>query len=386
MASDLNGKRIAMAVTNDLVTDQRVHRACLALAEAGAIVTLTGRHMPHSLPVQRPYKTRRLRLLFKKKAAFYAEYNFRLLIWLLRCRADLFYANDTDTLPAVFLAAWMRRKPVFFDAHEMFPEVPELVGRPRVKSFWQGLENKLIPKLKKYPHGAACCTVCLSIANIYKERHGVSMQVVRNVPIPYNRNEIIPADIEGRNGRHLLLYQGAVNVGRGLEWLIDAMPLLDDCLMLIVGAGDILDDIRQRVEERGVVDRVRVMGRMPMEKLKSYTVCADLGLSLLENKGLNYYYSLPNRIPDFVQANVPVLATDFPEIRREVTRYGIGTLVSDSQTNPEQLALIIRNTLKFWKQMTLTEKEARFAKARKDLSWSHDKKVLTASVLKAFNH
>lgn len=384
MASDLKGKRIAMAVTNDLVTDQRVHRACMALVEAGAIVTLTGRLLSNSQPVQRPYQTRRIKLMFNKKAVFYAEFNLRLLLWLLRCHADLLYANDTDTLPAVFLAARLRRKPIFFDAHEMFPEVPELVERPRVKAFWQGIEDWLLPRLKSHRPGAACCTVCRSIADIYGERYGLGMQVVRNVPIPYDRKAIAPAEIEGLHGRRLLLYQGAVNMGRGLEWLIDAMPLLDDCLMLIVGAGDILGDIRRRVEERGVSDRVRVTGRMPLEELRRYTVCADLGLSLLENKGKNYYYSLPNRIPDFVQANVPVLATDFPEIRREVTHYGIGTLVPDGETSPLQLARAIRSTLEYWRQLPTAEKEARFAKAREELSWTHDKKVLAASVQKAF--
>ncbi len=142
-------RRIILSVTNDLVTDQRVHRSCTALHEAGYDVTLVGRKLPESVEVRRDYNTVRMRLLFRKKAAFYAEYNIRLFLRLLFIRADLFYANDTDTLLANYFAARIRRKPLFFDAHEMFPEVPELVGRPRVKRFWTRIEDRLYPRLAK---------------------------------------------------------------------------------------------------------------------------------------------------------------------------------------------------------------------------------------------
>ena len=140
-------RHIILSVTNDLVTDQRVHRSCTALCEAGYDVTLIGRRLPDSVPVKRQYRTIRMRLLFRKKAVFYAEYNFRLFLRLLFSRADAFYANDTDTLPANYFAAFLRRKPLFFDAHEMFPEVPELVGRPRVKHFWTRIEDYIFPNL-----------------------------------------------------------------------------------------------------------------------------------------------------------------------------------------------------------------------------------------------
>ena len=381
----LKGKRIAMAVTNDLVTDQRVHRSCMALREAGADITLVGRLLPGSTPVGRPYKTIRMRLLFRKKAFFYAEYNLRLLLWLLRCHADLLYANDTDTLPAVYLAARLRHKPIFFDAHEMFPEVPELAHRPRIKAVWERLEGWLLPRLATHPHGASSCTVCHSIARHYEARYGTHMAVVRNVPMPYDRASVAPASLPWRGGRRLLLYQGAVNVGRGIEWVIDALPLLDDCMLMVIGTGDIIEEIRQRVRQRGVEDRVRVMGRLPLEELRRYTVCADLGLSLLENRGLNYYYALPNRIADFVQAHVPVLATDFPEMHHVVATLGIGDLVADGETKPEQLAQAIRHALNRWHAMPPGQKEAIFSKAKQELSWTHDKTVLLRAVGQALH-
>ena len=382
-----NRCRIIVSVTNDLVTDQRVHRACMAMHEAGYCVTLVGRRLQGSERVERPYRTQRIRLLFKRKALFYAEYNIRLFFKLLFSRADCFYANDTDTLLANYCAARIRGKALFFDAHEMFPEVPELVGRPAVKRVWQGIEDWILPRMArrmKEQHGGgrmAAVTVCQSIADIYRERYGLEMGVVRNVPM--RRRKAIATSIEKQN---ILLYQGAVNIGRGIEWVMDAMRYLPDYRFVIAGVGDVYDKLRAKND----ADNVVFMGRLEPEKLYELTLSARLGISLLENRGLNYYYSLPNRIADFVQAGVPVLATDFPEIRRVVEGYGIGTLVPPQPFDAEnccseppdakELARKIEETVSFWDAMAEDERQTRFAKAAADLSWDNDKKTLLEKI------
>lgn len=393
--SEKRVKRVVVSVTNDLVTDQRVHRSCSALHDAGYQVTLVGRLLPESGPVQRCYRTVRMRLLFRKKAVFYAEYNLRLFLLLLFTRTDLFYSNDTDTLPANYWAALLRRKPLFFDAHEMFPEVPELVGRPRVKSFWEGIESRLFPRMAKRKRMAAV-TVCESIAEIYRKRYGLAMGVVRNVPMSRKiQDDTAQAKAETLIGqlprdKRLLLYQGAVNVGRGIEWVMEAMPWLDDCHLVVAGVGDEYERLKSESQREALKERVTFLGRVEPEVLHGLTCHASLGLSLLENRGLNYYYSLPNRIADFVQAGVPVLATDFPEIHRVVTTYGIGMLVSpmpfDASTgksqppDPQELAQQIREALAYWETMPSTEKASLFAKASEALSWEHDKKVLLQAI------
>ena len=382
---------IVMAVSNDLVTDQRVHRSCMALTESGYKVTLVGRLLPGSEPLKRPYPTKRMRLLFRKKALFYAEFNIRLFLKLLFARADAFYSNDTDTIMACFLAARIRGKSLFFDAHEMFPEMPELVGRPRIKRFWERIEDCFLPRIARRDNMAAA-TVCQSIADVYQKRYGLTMAVVRNVPMTDDSKPVDVSAILSKvpKNRKILLYQGAVNVGRGIEAVMEAMPLLDDCHLLVAGIGDKYDELRARAYELAC-DNITFFGRLQPTLLHSLTRHADLGLSLLENRGLNYYYSFPNRIADFVQAGVPVLATDFPEIHNIVERYGIGTLVKPapfdmaSRTSqwpqPQEMASIIRDALSYWKSLDETDLQSRFAAASADLCWENDKKVL----LQAFN-
>jgi glycosyltransferase involved in cell wall biosynthesis len=321
-------KRVVISVTNDLVTDQRVNRIATTLHNNGYEVLAVGNKFKDSGQIQRPYKTRFFRLVFSRKMFFYAEFNIRLFFFLLFVKADIFLSNDTDTLPANYLASWMRGKKLVFDAHEMFPEVPEIVGRHTVKKVWTKIENMFFPKLKN------CYTVCQSIADVYNERYGINMQVIRNISI-YK-----PAENEEKKIHHpdkkILLYQGAVNVGRGVEWTIDAMPYIDNAVFYVAGDGDILQHLKNDVAEKKLDDRVIFLGRIPFEELHAHTISADLGISLLENKGLNYYYSLPNRIFDFMHAHVPIIATDFPEIRKVVAGSETGVLIDNYE--PEILA------------------------------------------------
>ncbi|MDR0799772.1 MAG: glycosyltransferase, partial [Dysgonamonadaceae bacterium] len=180
-----------------------------------------------------------------------------------------------------------------------------------------------------------------SIADDYRKRYGIDMQVVRNIPFAAQKSKkrADPVILENY-GKKVLLYQGAVNLGRGIEWVIDAMPYLDDFVFYIVGDGDRLEALRAQVEHLQLGDRVFFTGRVPFEDLAAYTAQADIGINLLENRGLNYYYSLPNRIFDFIRAGIPVLSCDFPEIRNIVAHYGTGALVD--RFEPEYLAGKIR--------------------------------------------
>ena len=133
-------KRIIVSVTNDLVSDNRVHKVCTSLESMGNKVLLIGRKFSNSHSVNRDYKIKRFSLLFNKGPLFYAEYNFRLFFLLLFSRADIYLANDLDTLYANYLASKIRGKVLVYDSHEYFTEVPELIGRNFVRNF--GLELK----------------------------------------------------------------------------------------------------------------------------------------------------------------------------------------------------------------------------------------------------
>lgn len=360
--------RIMMAVSDDLLTDQRVLRACDALFNAGYGVSLVGRAWPDKSPLSRPYRSNKMSLLFKRSALFYAEFNIRLFLKLIFSRADAFYANDTDALPAVALASRLRRKPFVFDGHELFPDVPELVGKPLVRKVWTFFERRFIP------HAALCITVNQSLADIYKSRYGVDFIVIRNLSA---NPEPPTSDILPPSSSTDLIYQGAVNKGRCVEQLIDALEFLPQCRLIVAGSGDLLDAMKLHAASKPYSSRIVFTGRLRPDQLKTLTSRASLGFCLMENMGLNYYLSLPNRIADYAAAHIPVLANDYPEIRRVLQAHPIGSCIDEKVIyNPRLLADAISQLLSQWGSLTPAERNSRFNSALEDMSWKNEQKKL----------
>jgi glycosyltransferase involved in cell wall biosynthesis len=357
-------KTAVVCVSNDLTTDQRVHKTCLTLQKCGYWVIETGRLLPDSLTLERPYFTFRKKMWFTKGPQFYAELNIRLFLYLISKDVDLIFANDLDTLPAAYLVSKLRNKNLIFDAHELFPEVPELVTRPIIKGIWERIENRI------FPHLTHSITVSKSISDYYKNKYNIQMHVVRNIPYYHNSKEIKPRI--SFPGKKIILYQGALNKGRGLEMVLDAMPFIENAMLVIIGDGDIRRVLEEKTKKLKIENKVHFLGKISGDKLYEYTPSADIGLCLLENMGLNYYYSLPNRIFDYLQAGVPVLASRFPEIVNIVEKYNTGRLIDHFEST--YLAGVIKTMLD---NPLNTE---HFDSVAKELCWENEEKGLISVI------
>lgn len=328
-------------MTNDLRTDQRVDRICNALKENDFEILLIGRKSEDNFELIRSYEIKQFRMLFDKRFLFYAEFNIRLFWMLLFERKSLLYANDLDTLLPNFLVSKLALKPLVYDSHEYFTELPELQDRPFVKSFWEKLEASIFPRLKNV------ITVNNTLAKIYSEKYNVPVKVIRNVPelIQAEGIETAKTNIKKHHKglRKILIYQGALNLGRGIELMIDCMGFLPDAKLLIVGAGDITEELKLRVKDQGLGDRIHFPGRLIPEELKKLTPTATLGLSLEEDLGLNYRYALPNKIFDYIHAGIPVIVSDLPVMSNLVSDFGVGEILEER--TPKSLAELVRKVL-----------------------------------------
>ncbi len=352
-------KKVIVSVTNDLVTDQRVHKVCTSLSQMDFDVLLIGRKLKNSKEVKRVYKTTRMKLVFNKGFLFYAEYNVRLFIKLLFLKKEILLANDLDTLLPNYLVSKLKKVPLVFDSHELFSELPSIKGRYSQK-VWKLLEKWLVPKQKKI------ITVSDSIANWFVKNYNVKPLVIKNLPTFKN----VPFIESNKNNRYIL-YQGALNKGRGLLALIEAMQTIDIPLK-IAGDGPLKSKIQEKIITLALEDRIELLGNIHPENLLIITQNAVLGVSLEEDLGLSYRYSLPNKLFDYIQAKIPVVATYLPEIKQVVKNYQIGEIVKNH--SPNEIAKTINKVLKNKKSFYQIPLE----KASKELIWENQETALSS--------
>lgn len=333
-------KKAIVSVTNDLYTDQRVNKVCLFLLSQGYNVILVGRRRKNSLPLaDRSYTTKRIKLLFETGALFYAAFNIRLFFFLLFKKCDVLVSNDLDTLLANSWAKKFKRNcKLVYDSHEYFTEVPELINRPKVQNIWRKIEKKYFPKADKV------ITVNESIASIYRKEYNRDIFVVRNISNQWKPQKIdSKTQLDIPENTPLIILQGAgINIDRGSEELIEAMPKINAVLM-IVGDGDVVETLKNRVKELNIAEKVVFYGKKPYDVMMNYTYHADLGVTLDKPTNLNYKFSLPNKVFDYMHTTTPIIATDIIEVSRVIKKYDIGEILP--QLHPEALAQTINSVL-----------------------------------------
>lgn len=366
----MSTKKAIISVTNDLYTDNRVHKTCTFLQENGFEVTLVGRRRKSSVELPpRKYRTKRFGLLFDKGPLFYAAINLRLFLYLLFHKVDLLVANDLDTLLANYWAKkFKRRTRLVYDTHELFTEVPELNNRPKVQRFWLRIEKRIFPTLE------TIITVNQSIADIYAERYGKKLFVVRNVSPRFLYTEIRSKEELGLPiDRPLLILQGAgINIDRGGEELIEAMKVVDAVLM-IVGDGDVLPQLKARVKELEIEDKVLFFGRKPYSEMMQFTKHADIGFTLDKPTNMNYRFSLPNKVFDYAHAGTAIISTDIKEVAAVIHKYNVGRIVEPF--NSENLASEINSLLN--NRTLLAELKANTKIASENENWESESQILT---------
>jgi glycosyltransferase involved in cell wall biosynthesis len=332
---------IIFTVTNDLNYDQRMQRIARTLSAAGFSVELVGFEKKDSIALrEEAYSQRRLRLLFRKGKLFYLEYNLRLFWYLFWANPKVFGAIDVDTVWAHASAAKLRGKKMVLDAHEYFSELPEIRNRPRVKWFWSILERRFLSRSK---HNY---TVSRTIAREFEQRYGQPFRFIPNYPLrsKYEHAEMSPPVHEKlQAGETYMIYQGALNEGRGLETCIRVAAKLK-LKFFIAGEGEISEELRLLCKKMKAEKYVVFLGRLEPLELQQWTCHAWLGLNLLEAWGRSYRFSLSNKFFDYVHAHIPQISMAFPEYITFNEEFEVASLIkASSETELEQAIIHLQD-------------------------------------------
>lgn len=310
-------------VSNDLTFDQRVRKTCDSILAEGYQIELVGVKKPKSQVINRTYKTIRLNVIFSKGGLFYAMLNLRLFFYILFRSYDVVWSNDLDTLLPAALLKRLKKYTLIYDSHEYFTEAEGLTGRDKIKKIWERIEKFAVPKADVF------ITVNESIAEIYSTKYERLVHVLRNMPNAHTEiSDVGRVNIE--LPKQFVLLQGAyIDPDRGGMELVSAFQYIYSKKLLVVGAGRDLPNMKRLVNEKGLNEKVQFIDRLPPDELRELTKRAWLGVSLDKPMHLNYTLSLPNKIFDYIHAEIPVLVSPLVELKRIVEEYNVGIVLTE---------------------------------------------------------
>ncbi|WP_260484845.1 glycosyltransferase [Listeria booriae] len=247
-----------------------------------------------------------------------------------RQRYDIYHANDLNTLlQAVICAKWLGRSKLIYDSHEV------QTSRTGYNSPIYGIMERFLLRFVD-----VCIHENHTRAAYVEERYGFYPEVVHNYPFKQEKTTKWKVDLHHQlgipNEEPILLYQGGIQSGRGLDRLIEAAPKIKVGTIVLIGDGRIKPELEKMVAERGLENRVKFIGKVALDDLPSYTREAYLGFQLLNNTCFNHYSASSNKLFEYIMSGVPVIACDFPEISRVVKEYEVGLTVNSH--DPEAIA------------------------------------------------
>jgi glycosyltransferase involved in cell wall biosynthesis len=343
--------KVGMAVYGDLTFDSRVRREAATLAEAGFdvnLVCLDGPGPRGDLPdgvrvvVQRPTRTatlpgssaaaaprRGLRRALGQ-LSWLRDYVANLRAWgravpTICPDADVWHLHDLTTLAGV-LPALPAGTPVVYDAHELFLESGSAAMLPGpVRRLLRRYEQRLVKRV------SAIVTVNDELAAILRHRYGPRrMAVVHNCPRRWTPPDRRPTQIRDAAGIPadcpIVLYHGGLGGQRGIEQLMEAMlrPGLENAHLVLLGPGYLRDTYVEASRAERYAGRVHVLDPVPPDELLPWVASADIGALPIQRSTLNHWLATPNKLFECLAAGIPVVASDFPAIRRIVVDSAAG--------------------------------------------------------------
>ncbi|MGX9134522.1 glycosyltransferase [Rummeliibacillus sp. JY-2-4R] len=385
-------KNVCMFVWNHFTNDARVLRECTALSEKGYNVDLVCIHDPSDKDMKyvekrndhfNVYRVRRYPLIFT--AFQYCKKNklvggLAAIIWLFIAyflpliilpltlfaaiilktklktgvvrgciiarmilkgrmkKYDIYHSNDLNTLPQGYLCAKCRffKKPLIYDSHE-------------VQTSRTGYDSSIYGKMEKFFINRMDTMIVENHTRAkYNEvLYGFYPNVVHNYP--FIKNKMVDTQVDLHEilqlpeNEKILLYQGGIQAGRGLDKLIQAVPKFDEGTLVLIGDGRIKPELIKMVKEMNLQAKVKFLPKVPLSELPKYTKNAYLGFQVLNNINYNHYSASSNKLFEYMMAGVPVVACDFPEIKRVVEGEETGICIDSHK--PEEIATAVNKLM-----------------------------------------
>jgi len=251
---------------------------------------------------------------------------------------DFIYCND---YPLLHLCTELKAKTkakLIYDSHEIYIETINqffpLIG-------WKSIYGNFLVALNKKIHAKVernavkkvdlMITVCDSFKDYFTSKLSISnIHVVKNCPkqIEVNRNPLLLREmLKLTDHDKILLYQGDINISRGIEKIANSMKYINkDVHFVVLGGGTKLNEFKVKYSS----DRIHFLGKVPFEVLYEYTTSCDVGILLIESFNLSKQLTLPNKVFEYMVAGKPFITNELPEASKIVEEENCGFVINDT--------------------------------------------------------
>lgn len=332
-----------------------------------------------------------LRTKIIQHSCFWREFNFLIQsISRTKKHYDIVWCNDLPTLSPGYQIAKKQNAWLIYDSHEIyletlnqfFPAKNSILKSILIKMslafmkfFGKRVENRLIHKADQI------ITVNESLAHYFEKNYSVNqVKVVMNCPPLTNLKEENFIDFKKlfsfNDKDKVLIYQGFLNKGRGLEIIINTMEYLPVSYKLIIlGDGPLKKDLKELTNKLNLVNQIKFIDKVPISELLNYTSGADYGINILENYNLSKKLASPNKLFEYIHAEIPVICSNTIENRKVINKYKIGIMVeNDSRKIAESIINLSKSSVDSYKLAC--------KKALKEYNWDAQEKVILNAVKK----
>lgn len=359
-------KKICMFLTNSIDHDSRVINEAEALSEKYRVTILISDNNPTALK----NKSFKIKIINFKESKFFPLQMFRMVQALNKAakkeECDFYHAHDLDGLMAGFRAAKKNKKPLIYDSHELFYDLPEFSNIKGFHHFIRFIERYLVKKI------TAGITVSDTISLFLKKLYEKEFTVIRNIPLLSEAKKPSVSLRKMFPNRKIILHIGGTGKLRGTGQLVKAVQYLPKNYVVVFLGAKENDPLLSDIKLLKIKDRAVLIPSVPPDEVIAVAKEADLGVSLTQNASLDYYFSLPNKLFQYIGAELPIIGSDFPEFKKIIVGELIGEVV-----DPSKPKLIAKKIIKMMNKPTwLKYKKNLKGLARKKYDWKIESKKL----------